>query len=40
MEREERKQLIMALYQFVWKIAELESESQLKRLSKKDATIS
>ena len=35
MESGERKQLIMALYEFAWKITELESESLLKRLSKK-----
>lgn len=36
MEREEKIQLIMASYDFAWKIAELECESQLKRLSKKE----
>jgi len=39
MEREEREQLMMALYEFAWKIAELEYGSQLKRLSKKGRNV-
>ena len=36
MEEKERKYLIKALYEFAWKIAELESGAQLKKLPKKE----